>query len=99
MHFVTEVLIDPVDESTARSEAYCLCHFRYRPQAPSGPAVPATIRCRYVDRFEKRAGEWRIAARIVVFDEYRTEPVVDGLDPSWVRARREASDPVYTGRP
>jgi hypothetical protein len=60
--------------------------------------VLATIRCRYVDRFEKRAGEWRIADRIVVFAEYRTQRVVDELDPSWVRARRDADDPVYTGR-
>ncbi|OZM76852.1 nuclear transport factor 2 family protein [Pseudonocardia sp. MH-G8] len=99
MHYVTNVLIELDDDAGARSEAYCLCCFRFRPEEASGPAVLATIRCRYVDRFEKRAGEWRIADRIVVFDEYRTERVVDELDPSWVHARRTADDPVYTGRP
>ncbi|WP_322046478.1 nuclear transport factor 2 family protein [Paraburkholderia sp. J67] len=30
---------------------------------------------RYIDRFEKRAGEWRVAARTVVYDWSRTTPI------------------------
>jgi hypothetical protein len=33
---------------------------------------------RYVDRFEHRNGEWRIAKRVCVFEWRRTDPVGDG---------------------
>ena len=33
------------------------------------------VNIRYVDRFEKRDGEWRIADRMVVLDSERIDPV------------------------
>ena len=35
---------------------------------------------RYVDRFEKRGDEWRVAARMVVYDWIRHSPGLDGDD-------------------
>jgi len=35
------------------------------------------LRCRYIDRFERRAGEWKIAKRTVVYDWGETRAAVD----------------------
>jgi hypothetical protein len=59
----------------------------------------ATIKCRYVDRFERRRGEWRIADRIVVFDESREDMIENILPTDWVTQRRSFDDPVYTRTP
>lgn len=54
---------------------------------------------RYIDRFEKRAGEWKIAERCVVLDVTRnvpaTEPIYeqDGWEFTW--GRKDKLDPVY----
>ena len=98
LHYVTNVLID-LDGDTADVESYCLCYLRQAPAVAGGPQSRATVKCRYVDRFERRDGQWRIADRIVVFDESVTETLDDGLDPSWVRSRRSREDPVFTGKP
>ena len=44
-----------------------------------GEIYSAVIAGRYVDRFEKRAGEWRIAKRTGVYD-WREFRVVEGVD-------------------
>ncbi|MEV4124362.1 nuclear transport factor 2 family protein [Nocardia sp. NPDC049707] len=98
LHYITNVLID-LDGDTANVESYCLCYLRQAPARPGASQSRATIKCRYVDRFERRDGQWRIADRIVVFDESVTDEIVDGLAPSWVRSRRSFEDPVFTGKP
>lgn len=54
---------------------------------------------RYVDRFERRDGDWRIAHRVVVTDTARTDTVApwQGTSPisSLTRGRRDHDDPVY----
>ncbi|MFF0815217.1 nuclear transport factor 2 family protein [Rhodococcus sp. NPDC003318] len=98
LHYITNVLID-LDGDTANVESYCLCYLRQAPAGPGGPQSRTTVKCRYVDRFERRDGQWRIADRIVVFDESVTEEIVDGLDAAWVRSRRSPEDPVFTRTP
>ncbi|BCN70975.1 hypothetical protein RE943_44480 [Prescottella equi] len=98
LHYVTNVLID-LDGDTADVESYCLYYLRQAPAVAGGPQSRATVKCRYVDRFERRDGQWRIADRIVVFDESVTDEIVDALSPSWVRSRRSFEDPVFTGKP
>lgn len=97
MHFITNVIID-LDSSAqvAEVESYCLCYLRQQPETGSSSHVLATIKCRYVDRFEKRNDEWRIADRIVVFDESQHTTIENVLDPSWVASRRSQDDPVFT---
>ncbi|MBY4212536.1 nuclear transport factor 2 family protein [Rhodococcus fascians] len=99
MHFVTNIIID-LDPAgrIAEVESYCLCYLRQEPEHGSTEQTLATIKCRYVDRFEKRNNEWRIAARIVVFDESQRDNIDNVLDTSWVRSRRSKDDPVYTRR-
>ena len=54
---------------------------------------------RYVDRFEKRDGDWRIAHRVVVTDSARTDAVApwQGTSPisSLTRGTRDHTDPVF----
>ena len=59
----------------------------------------ATVYNRYIDRFERRAGVWKIADRLVVLDLTRTEPAtkpfgdVPGWDFAW--GTRDRTDPSY----
>ncbi len=39
-----------------------------------GAAHDLTVGLRYIDRFERRAGEWRIALRTLIFDWSRVQP-------------------------
>jgi hypothetical protein len=98
LHFITNVLIDQ-HEDVAEAESYCLCFLRQQPSGPDERPILVTIKCRYIDRFEKRDGTWRIADRIVVFDETLQQEVNNVLDESWVISRRSEHDPVYTRVP
>ena len=51
---------------------------------------------RYIDRFERRSGEWRIARRRCLVDSDRVDPVGETLIPSGTMAgSRDFSDPSY----
>ena len=75
------------------------------PGAP-GPAagVPKASRdvadmvmgIRYLDRFERRMGEWRIARRELRWEWVRTDRL-EGLDASWTHGRVDAGDAVFAG--
>ena len=52
-----------------------------------------------MDRFERREGEWRIAARQIVIDWTRSDAVAGGgggQSPGTQYGRRDRSDPAYT---
>ncbi|OZE81553.1 nuclear transport factor 2 family protein [Rhodococcus sp. 14-2483-1-1] len=97
MHFITNVIIDlEPSEQVADVESYCLCYLRQESEIGSSTHVLTTVKCRYVDRFERRDSEWRIADRVVVFDESLCTTVENVLDPGWVTSRRSQADPVFT---
>ena len=51
---------------------------------------------RYVDTFERRDGEWRIAERFALREWIRMEPNQRGADPvEGPTGTRDRSDPVY----
>jgi hypothetical protein len=52
---------------------------------------------RYVDRMERRNGEWRIADRMVVLDSQRSDPVAANLPPleNFHTGRRDKDDMSY----
>jgi len=55
---------------------------------------------RYVDRFEKRRGEWRVADRVVVFDWVEERPAPDKSEAERFAHRKSVgalwpADPVY----
>jgi ketosteroid isomerase-like protein len=95
MHFIGNQLIE-VEGDTAYAESYCVAYRRREPRDDEQPHDLVTA-LRYVDRLERRAeGQWRIAARVCVFDWSRRDPVVDEwtMDGA-VRGQRGAADPVW----
>jgi ketosteroid isomerase-like protein len=75
MHFLGNILVE-VDGTRARSEAYAIAHHHLRARKTK-PARDFLVWFRYVDDFEQREGEWRIAARVCAFEWSRIDPVVD----------------------
>jgi hypothetical protein len=55
---------------------------------------------RYIDRFEKRDGQWKIARRVCVAETLTGKAVPDGnpLSPAWVMASRDPDDALWTMR-
>lgn len=96
MHFIGNVLIEPVGDS-ARAESYIVAH-HHLAESRTRPERDFVAGLRYVDDFERRGGEWRIAARICVFEWSRLDPVTPG---GWVPVDtaatgvRDRTDPVY----
>jgi SnoaL-like domain len=99
MHNICNVLIE-LHGDIARCESYVTVIVRI-PQ--DGGAIDWTHAGRYLDRFERRGGEWRIALRNVVYDLERFDRVVpppDGLSQAHyldnaVRGKRGLGDFSY----
>jgi ketosteroid isomerase-like protein len=86
-----------LEGDVAYVETYCLAFYR-EPPADGGPADHETfLRVRYLDRVERRNGEWRIAHRRVVYSPSHILPVAKEVDlPDtvlWEAGSKD--DPVY----
>lgn len=96
MHFIGNVLVD-VDGDTARSESY-LVAYHHMAASRTKPERDFVAGLRYVDDFERRDGEWRIAARVCAFEWSRIDPVPAG---GWTpvdqatTGHRDRTDVVY----
>lgn len=89
-----------LDGDVAHVETYFTSHHRFGDVPPPGgqPHEDRIAGGRYVDRFERRSGVWRIAERIGIMEWIRYEPSADrGFwdGPDDARGRRDRSDPVY----
>lgn len=85
-HQLGQTLIDFVSGTLAHSETYMTAMHTIPPGHPltelfpdKGVIYSAVIAGRYVDRFEKRGGEWRIAQRTGLYD-WREFRECDGVD-------------------
>lgn len=89
-HHIDTVTIT-VGEGTAGSEAYAAARLRKR--SVDGTATDYIVEGRYLDRWKRHGGVWRIAHRrfLLTMDESR---VVEG-SASPGEAPRDASDPSY----
>lgn len=102
MHIMGNPHID-VEGDVAFTESYCLLLQRLKPEKTynSEVALHITIACRYVDRFEKRAGAWKIARREVVYEWVKKEWTADqaapslGVESPLQFGRRSREDMVY----
>lgn len=102
-HAVANVLIelDPADADRARAESYAVAYLRRTTDA--GEEWLDLFSGRYVDRFERRAGEWRIADRVVVHD-WSTSTKLDAATSfplpmdGFAQGHRDRTDPAYGGR-
>lgn len=89
MHLLGNMLIE-VSGMTATAETYALAIHRL-PVRPGKLKRDLTIMVRYVDVFEKRAGRWAIASRVVAHDWARLDSDLDG--------REMLADAMNRGRP
>jgi ketosteroid isomerase-like protein len=90
-HHITNHVAEIVGD-TAHTETYFLAINR----SPTGSASVATGR--YVDRFERRNGEWRIAARVVITESVlnsEADELADAAQQAFAPFSRNRSDLSY----
>jgi hypothetical protein len=92
-HIIGNHLIE-VEGDVAFSEAYFLIVWQ---SAEDDKTLTHMRGGRYLDRFERRDGVWRIAFRVITDDWTQTEEVLTTLDVSAhaFAARASRSDPLY----
>ena len=90
MHFNTNVLVEFQSAERAFVETYVLVLQRYADRRVSASA-------RYLDRFEKRNGAWRVAHRTLVFGDTVTDPLAQPVSfpAGWVEQKHGLDDPLY----
>lgn len=98
-HMLGNMLIE-IDGSSAVAETYC---HAYHEVAGEGGPFEMDVGGRYLDRFEKRDGAWRIAHRRYVLDWNANRPSSAIWDEGMYaglarRGARRPDDPSYTGK-
>jgi ketosteroid isomerase-like protein len=96
MHFMGNVRIE-VEGDTAFAESYILAYRAFEREAKAYTRVRAL---RFVDRFTRRHGQWRIAERVVADDWNRVDEVIEAMaDADQFRhGSKGQDDPVYAIR-
>jgi SnoaL-like protein len=98
MHLIGNQLVEFDDRNTAWVETYGVSVHR---SASGAPHLNLSTGFRFVDRFERRAGEWRIAHRVAVADW----SLRHGPDDWWPlpehheQGRRDGTDVVFRRPP
>ena len=97
VHILSNILID-LRGDVAGVESYF--HALQADKDEHGQPRETMLLGRYVDRFEKRHGEWRIAKRTVVYDWIRQQPMSVNSDEQKFGVRqpngsRKPQDPLY----
>jgi hypothetical protein len=92
MHFAGTLIIE-LDGDIADTELYAKAHHTSTDEHPYAGAFVTTY-LRYVDRLERRAGEWRIARRHVVREWMRRDTAGMWEDVP-APGRRDRTDPIY----
>jgi len=97
VHQVSNILIEFKDDAAAVVETY----FSALQRGPGKDGVSRQfhIAGRYCDLFEKRAGEWRVARRIVAYDWVEEQPVAEAEEtrfgPRQPIGAKFPHDPIY----
>lgn len=86
-----------VEGDVAWAEHYTISSHRFAADA-EGPERDWVAHGRYIDRMERRNGEWRIARRRLVVDYSRTDPVAPGDPEVPGGGTRDRDDPSYAGQ-
>ncbi len=105
MHFITNVTVELVGDSTALVESYYFCQQRLKSAeaiekafgkvfVANDETVQLNASGRYIDRFELREGSWKIADRKVAFDVLAATatPLGGGLSSQLLQSRRDSED-------
>ena len=97
-HFIGNLLIEcDGDGDSARAESYAVATHRLAARVDR-PAKDFVAGVRYVDDFERRAGQWKIATRVCLVDWTRTDPVeAHGWTrpDTYAKPRHDRDDPVF----
>jgi hypothetical protein len=99
MHMLTNCLIEFDTEDSALAETYYLAWLR-APDPSGDGQIETRALGRYVDRFERREGEWRIARRTTVSESVTVTPAGPGPTPGpgWAMPHRGPDDPLFVER-
>jgi len=113
-HAVSNMLIEFAGPDVALVETYVRTLQRYPADAAaslaqlsggqtgtSGFGVDLMTSSRYLDRFERRNGEWRIYRRTLIQDWKQMTDVAQNAPkalPGWTVGRRDREDPVFVAR-
>jgi ketosteroid isomerase-like protein len=94
MHILGNMYIE-VEGDVARAETYAIAYHRL--EKDDGSGKDDIFGVRYLDRFERRDGEWRIAHRVVATEWRRVDPVPVGKGRGGLGewGRRDRTDPLY----
>jgi hypothetical protein len=93
MHTIGNSTIEFTGRDTAHVESHVCARHR---RTDERGVVLETFGGRYVDRFERRDGEWRIARRVVVHEWDKVEHVEPAYPPDrFIHGVRGRSDPSY----
>jgi hypothetical protein len=97
VHMLSNILID-LRGDVAGVESYF--HALQADRDADGRPQETMLCGRYIDRFTRRAGEWRIAERTVVYDWMRQQPMSGERDETFFGVRRpngarQPDDPLY----
>ena len=93
-HMLGQILIE-LDGDRATGEIYFQAFHRV---VTNGAEEDLFIAGRYLDRYERRGGVWKMSFRAEVNDWARTEPAADGYfraTPSGLRGARKPADYSY----
>lgn len=93
-HFMGNMLIE-IEGERARAETYAVAY--HRREDVDGNGKDDVIGVRYVDRFECRAGVWKIAHRVVACEWRRVDEVkgARGRGEIGVWGRRDGDDVIH----
>jgi hypothetical protein len=111
-HLLTNTLIEFDSADGAVVETYFLAYLRNAnlpaamrvallgPGAAEAGEIDMRSLGRYIDRFEKRDGQWKIARRICVAETLTGQAAPDAatLSPAWVMASRNPDDAIWKMR-
>ncbi|MFO6448554.1 nuclear transport factor 2 family protein [Erythrobacter sp. NE805] len=94
-HFIGQHLVDFTGPNEAYGEVYYQAYHRVFDE--SGAARDLFIAGRYVDRYEKRQGVWKIAYRSELVDWVRDDPASDAMVETapFIMGQRKPDDPLY----
>jgi hypothetical protein len=111
-HMMTNILVEFDGPDGAVVETYYLAYLRNDAlpaivrTALIGGGAPETGKIdmrslgRYIDRFERRDGRWRIAKRVCIAETLSGQAVPEGnpLSPNWAMASRNPDDALWAMR-
>jgi hypothetical protein len=110
VHFLSPVDVEFADADTALVQTYVTVYQRFGVNARQprldvlGPdrehhakPMQGIMVGRYIDRFERRDGAWKVASRLVAFEWLRVDdaPWDIPFQAHWTAAKRDRSDPIY----